>query len=41
MKRWRRWADWAVVWFFSLLIQAAVLAVRLIRGRNRDREGTR
>lgn len=40
MKRLRRWADWAVVWIFSLLIEAAVTLVRLIRGRNQDREGT-
>lgn len=41
MKRWRRWADLAVVWFFSMLIEAAVAAVRLIRGRSRDREESR
>lgn len=40
MTRWRRWADWAIVWFFSLLIQAAVAAVRLIRGQRRGRAET-
>ncbi len=40
MTRWRLWKDWAVVWFFSLLIEAAVTVLRLIRRRNRDGEGT-
>ncbi len=40
MTVWRRWKDLAVVWFFSLLIEAAVTVLRLIRRRNRDGEGT-
>lgn len=41
MRRWRLWADLAIVWFFSLLIEAAVTVVRLIRGRSQDREESR
>lgn len=40
MTNWRRWADWTTVWLFSLLIEAAVAAVRFIRGRSRDEGGT-
>ena len=40
MKRWRRWADWAVVWLISLLIDGAVAVLQLIRRRNRGGGGT-
>ncbi len=33
MKRWRRWKDGAIVWFYAVLIDAAIALIRLIRRR--------
>lgn len=33
MTRWRLWKDQAIVWFFALLIDAAIALIRIIRRR--------